>query len=229
MQAELVKNLKQFADVHGITTDIDKFLENLPAGDFVVLSSAIDSNDSAAIIDLLNSYNATKLESYNYFKMCYAKQNDKLMEYVNLLGNRALTEYIKAFCSAKVFNEAKYSTAMLKSIVYEDLQSSANSSLDGKIQPNQNTTDAPTEPSQDSDIDPEQLVKMKFDMLNKKLTAGQNVQTDDGELVGIDQDSGLGVVKNGDDVSVVDPEGLSVDDDDDLSWLDDAIASMDRR
>ena len=72
-------------------------------------------------------------------------------------------------------------------------------------------------------------VKMKFDMLNKKLTAGQNVQTDDGELVGIDQDSGLGVVKNGDDVSVVDPEGLSVDDDDDLSWLDDAIASMDRR
>jgi predicted lipase len=68
MQAELVKNLKQFAETHGITTDIDKFLANLPAGDFVVLSSAIGSNDSAAIVDLLNSYNATKMESYNYFK-----------------------------------------------------------------------------------------------------------------------------------------------------------------
>jgi hypothetical protein len=105
MQAELVKNLKQFAETHGITTDIDKFLANLPAGDFVVLSSAIGSNDSVAIVDLLNSYNATKMESYNYFKMCFAKQNDKLMEYVNLLGNKALTEYIRTFCSSRVFNE----------------------------------------------------------------------------------------------------------------------------
>ena len=228
MQAELVKNLKQFAETHGITTDIDKFLANLPAGDFVVLSSAIGSNDSVAIVDLLNSYNATKMESYNYFKMCFAKQNDKLMEYVNLLGNKALTEYIRTFCSSRVFNETKYSTAMLKSIVYEDLQSSANSSLDGENHPTQNQPSSDTQ-SPETEIDPEQLVKMKLDMLNKKLTAGQNVQTDSGELVGIDQDSGLGVVKNGNDVSVIDPDELDLENDDELAWLDNAIKNMDRR
>jgi hypothetical protein len=117
---------------------------------------------------------------------------------------------------------------MLKSIVYEDLQSSANSSLDGENHPTQNQPSSDTQ-SPETEIDPEQLVKMKFDMLNKKLTAGQNVQTDSGELVGIDQDSGLGVVKNGNDVSVIDPDELDLENDDELAWLDNAIKNMDRR
>jgi len=234
---DLIKNLKKFAEAHGITTDIDNFMQHVPAGDFIVLSSAIEDNDTATIIDILNSYNATQYESYNYFKMCYSKNNDYIMEFVNLAGNNGLTKYINKFCKHRVFDESRYTTAMLKTLVYEDLQSSANSSLDGSTDntsqstndQQSNNTDYSSLPSNDTTPDVDQLINMKVNMLTNKIDNGQNLQTNDGQLLGFDQDSGMGVVKDNDGIELENPADIDVDGDDDLTWLDNAIKTMDRR
>lgn len=248
MTDETQEQLQKFADANGITIDIEKFLQTLPAGQYLVLTTAMEHNDNQQIIDIMNNYGAQQFESYNNFKLGIVFNND-LMETVSNMTYTNLSDFI-AESRFKVFDVSKYSLNSLRTLVYEDLQSSAHSSLNGN-----GSTQSDETSNQDitktgnsnnvasiSDMTPQQINDFKMKTLQDKISSGQNVTTSDqSNVVSIqDNDPNTTGISNADgsdnQIAVLQkPDGTydveSGDDlakDSDMSWLDDMINAMKR-
>ncbi|HAN1507124.1 TPA: hypothetical protein IEL01_005266, partial [Escherichia coli] len=59
--------LQKFADAHNLNVDVSVILDNMDAGDFITLNSAIDNSDNREIFQILQKYKAQMSECYNYF------------------------------------------------------------------------------------------------------------------------------------------------------------------
>ena len=237
---DLIQNLQKFSDAHGITTDIPAFVEQLPAGEYMVLLSAIESNDSGAIVDILNTYSATQNDSYTKFTE-NSYMSDELMEYVSNLSLPLIKKYITECTSIRIVDESKYNTSMLKTFMYEDLVSSAKSSLapttpTGPVGTNK-PTGAPTNTSS-ANVNPKDALMAKMTQLKDKLTGGKKIDIGNQQsIVGVDdsnQQAPVAIVQdqNGEyhttelDQAQQNNPSDDLADDPEMAWLDNMIQSF---
>mgnify|MGYP007127224558 CR=1 FL=1 len=91
------QELQKFADSQGMNIDVSTVLDNMDAGDFVELNSAIDSNNNQEIFKILQKYKARMSESFEYFSptyvLKYVTENSKLKEIDNYRHKKRLFSY----------------------------------------------------------------------------------------------------------------------------------------
>ena len=116
------QELQKFADSQGMNIDVSTVLDNMDAGDFVELNSAIDSNNNQEIFKILQKYKARMSESFEYFSptyvLKYVTENSKLKE----IDNYSIKELKEAYSKFSTYGDiSEFSTQELKALVYEDI------------------------------------------------------------------------------------------------------------
>lgn len=185
------QELQKFADSQGMNIDVSVILDNMDAGDFVELNSAIDNNNNQEIFKILQKYKARLSESFKYFNPSYALKYVFENKNMSIIDNYTIQELQEAYKKFSTYGDiSEFSIQELKSLVYEDLtQSTPNqlNSLKTSTIAKQNTQ------QQQQKMNPQTQSKMKQAELQKgiggmKVTVpGQQSGTDEVEpVVGID-------------------------------------------
>ena len=120
--------LQKFADAHNLNIDVSVVLDNMDAGDFITLNSAIDNSDNREIFQILQKYKAQMSESYSYFStnnvFKHINESSDLRDYVDNMNINQLVEmYKQAFTYSDV---SKLTIQELKTIVFEDNENVLN-------------------------------------------------------------------------------------------------------
>ncbi|HEA3650698.1 TPA: hypothetical protein RVU01_004313 [Escherichia coli] len=119
--------LQKFADAHNLNVDVSVILDNMDAGDFITLNSAIDNSDNREIFQILQKYKAQMSECYNYFSTKnvnkHINESTELHSIVDSMSLKQLAEeYHKNYTYSDI---TKLTIQELKAIVFEDLQNQA--------------------------------------------------------------------------------------------------------
>lgn len=119
--------LQKFADAHNLNVDVSVILDNMDAGDFITLNSAIDNSDNREIFQILQKYKAQMSECYEYFSTNnlnkHINESTELHSIVDAMTLKQLEEtYTKKYTYS---DTSKLTTQELKAIVFEDFQNQA--------------------------------------------------------------------------------------------------------
>lgn len=149
---EIAQELQRFADANGVQVDASIVVNEMDAGDFIVLNQAMDNSDNTTILKLLQKYKARVSENYNYFSTDVYTLNESVIS-IRDIGINKLHEEFKRIYK----DDAEHLTlAEMMTLVYDALyEDNIPSQLKANQIVAQNTV------SSQQNINPQTQAKMK--------------------------------------------------------------------